>query len=157
MKFNDAAIGVFLLLFAVAEILYTRTFPQFQGQNYGPNIFPILIGVSLAICGGALLYKGLSQTESSGIVTVGDWAKNPKIILDIVLLLASVLLYVFFSNAIGFIPISIFTLSLLLYRLGSSLTKSVVIAMITTIVIHTVFAKVLLVPLPWGMLQAIAW
>lgn len=157
MKFNDAVIGVFLLLFAVAEITYTYTFPQFQGQNYGPNIFPILIGVGLSVCGCALIYKGLRQSDSVGVVMIGDWAKNRNTVLDIIILFVSILFYVLFSEQIGFIPISLLILSLLLYRLGSSLSNSLLIATITTFVMHAIFAKALLVPLPWGILQAIAW
>lgn len=37
MRFNDAVIGAVLVIFAVAEILYTRTFPSLHGQAYGPR------------------------------------------------------------------------------------------------------------------------
>ena len=45
----------------------------------------------------------------------------------------------------------------LLKSFGSGLVTSVVIAALSTLGIHTLFARVLLVPLPWGLLQPVAW
>ena len=45
MRVNDAVIGGVLVLFALAMIWYTRTFPAMPGQDYGPALFPVLIGI----------------------------------------------------------------------------------------------------------------
>ena len=42
MRLNDAVIGIALILFALAMIAYTRTFPAMPGQDYGPALFPVL-------------------------------------------------------------------------------------------------------------------
>jgi hypothetical protein len=65
--------------------------------------------------------------------------------------------YILVSAALGFIPTSLLILTLLLIRFGSSLRASILVAFATTFVIHTLFAKVLLVPLPWGILPPVAW
>ena len=59
MRVNDAITGGVLVVFAVAEIAYTRTFPSLHGQKYGPDLFPMLIGVGLFICGVALIFRGI--------------------------------------------------------------------------------------------------
>jgi len=59
VKVNDAITGAVLVVFAVAEIAYTRTFPSLHGQSYGPNLFPSLIGAGLAGCGLILILRGL--------------------------------------------------------------------------------------------------
>lgn len=60
--------------------------------------------------------------------------------------------YVLLSDTIGFIPLSILILSVLLYRLGSALLPSLLIALTVTILLQLLFARVLLVPLPSGLL-----
>lgn len=157
MKLNDAVTGVFLLLFAIGEMLYTRTFPQLSGQSYGPNLFPVLVGAGLAICGCILIARGYRARASVPLFAAGGWAKSRRHVLDVIVLLAAVLAYVIFSDFIGFIPLSLLILSVLLYRLGSSIAKSLLVATAATFVLHTIFSKALLVPLPWGLLSPVAW
>lgn len=157
MRFNNAIPGVILILFAIAEIVYTNTFPRLHGQDYGPDLFPILIGVGLFVCGAILVGQGIAERRTVPMVEIGDWAQDRGNLLNLALLIGSILLYVFTSDQIGFIPLSLLILSVLMFRFGSSLGASVLIAIATTFIIHTLFAKVLLVPLPWGILLPFAW
>jgi len=70
----------------------------------------------------------------------------------LLLLLLALLGYILFSEWLGFIPMSMIILSVLLYRLGSSILASLLIAMATTAALQILFAKLLLVPLPAGLL-----
>jgi putative tricarboxylic transport membrane protein len=45
----------------------------------------------------------------------------------------------------------------LLYRFGAGPFLSISVALVTTLAIQQVFVSVLLVPLPWGLLEPIAW
>ncbi len=167
MRFNDAITGAVLVVFAVAEIAYTRTFPSLHGQSYGPDLFPMLIGLGLFGCGCVLIIRGLyarrvhsgESTESTSFnwIDSGNIADSTHARINAVLMVVFLLLYILLSDWIGFIPLSLATVSILLYRLGSSLLSSAVIAILTTIVIQFLFAKVLLVPLPAGWLQGIVW
>ncbi|MGI9386651.1 MAG: tripartite tricarboxylate transporter TctB family protein [Methyloligellaceae bacterium] len=157
MRINDAIIGIALIGFALAEISYASTFPRLHGQDYGPNLFPIIIGVGLIVCGIALTFKGLAQRAGMPMVVVGDWAQDRDNVWNVVLLVGGILFYILISGWLGFVLTSFLILTMLLVRLGSSWLISVVAAMATTLVIHTLFAKVLLVPLPWGILLPVAW
>ncbi len=162
MKVNDAITGAVLVVFAVAEIAYTRTFPSLHGQSYGPNLFPSLIGAGLAGCGLILILRGLvaRRAESgpaSSWIDFGNIAQSRHARINALLVIAFLFIYIFLSDWIGFIPLSIATIACLLYRLGSSTGVSLVIAIITTAAIQMLFAKVLLVPLPAGVLQGIVW
>lgn len=157
MRFNNAVPGVILILFAIAEIVYTTTFPRLFGQDYGPNLFPILIGIGLLVCGAILVVQGIAERGTVPVADIGGWAQDRGNLLNVALLLGSILLYILVSDAVGFIPLSLLILTTLLVRFGSSLGASLVIATATTFVIHTLFAKVLLVPLPWGIMLPIAW
>lgn len=167
MRFNDAITGAVLVVFAVAEIAYTRTFPSLHGQSYGPDLFPVLIGLGLFGCGCVLIVRGLyarraNARESTELTSVswidsGNIDNSTHARFNAILTVAFLLLYILLSDWIGFIPLSLATVSILLIRLGSSIVSAVVIAILTTAVIQFLFAKILLVPLPAGWLQGIVW
>lgn len=171
MWLNDAVIGVVLVVFAIAEIAYSTTFPSLHGQAYGPSLFPVLIGCGLMACGMALIVRGLhtrrqqaaatpdgTQPDSADAnkrlrwVQFGDWANDRARRTNMSLIPGLLIAYILLSDLIGFIPLSIVILTVLLSRLGSSLLVSVAIAVSTTALLQMLFAKILLVPLPAGLL-----
>lgn len=157
MRFNDAVIGLFLVLFALAEIAYTRTFPSLHGQAYGPDLFPVVIGVGMIVCGVILIAGGLAARRSTPLMTVGDWASDRHQVTTFVLVIMSLLFYILASDWLGFVPVCLVILLVLFRRFGITLLPSVLAAVITTLVIQALFARFLLVPLPWGLLQPVAW
>ena len=157
MRFNNAAPGAFLIAFALAVMAYATSFPSLHGQDYGPDLFPTLIGVGLLVCGIILVIQGLAQRASVPMIEIGDWAQDRSNIINVVALLGCIVFYILASDALGFIPTSLLVLTTLLIRFGSTLAMSLLLAAITTLIIHTLFAKVLLVPLPWGILLPVAW
>lgn len=157
MRLNDAVFGLVLIAFAIAEIAYTRTFPTLHGQAYGPDLFPILIGVGFLITGTILTVQGLAQRAGQPLVELGAWADDRRNVVSFVLVLLALLFYIVASDWLGFIPTAFLIMLVLLKSLGSGLVASAVIAALTTLGIHALFARVLLVPLPWGLLQPVAW
>ncbi len=157
MRFNNVIPGGVLILFAMAEIAYANTFPRLHGQDYGPDLFPTLIGIGLFICGAILVVQGIAQRAQVPMVEIGDWAQDRRNIANVVILLAGMIFYILVSGWLGFIPTSLLIMMTLLLRFGSGWLASAVIAITTTFVIHTLFAKLLLVPLPWGILLPVAW
>jgi len=157
MRFNDSVFGVVLIAFAVAEIAYASTFPRLHGQNYGPDLFPIIIGAGLLVFGGILIARGWAQRATQPMMVVGDWAQDRANVVNVVILLGCIIFYILFSTWLGFIPTALMIQSVLLVRLGSSPALSICVSAISTMLIHTLFAKILLVPLPWGLLLPVAW
>lgn len=157
MRFNNAIPGAILMLFAVSVIAYSTTFPRLHGQDYGPNLFPTLISLGMIVCGCILIFQGILQRAVIPMVEIGDWAQDRHNVLNVAILLGCIAFYILTSDWLGFIPTSLLILTTLLVRLGSSWRTSLNAAVATTIIIHSLFAKVLLVPLPWGILLPIAW
>ena len=157
MRFNDAVFGVLLIVFAIAEIAYTRTFPSLHGQAYGPDLFPIMIGVGFLITGTILTIQGLVQRAGQPLLEVGPWADDRRNVVSFALVLLALLFYIAASDWLGFIPTAFIIMLVLLKSFGSGLLTAVVIAALTTLGIQALFARVLLVPLPWGLLQPVAW
>ena len=157
MRFNDAVFGVVLILFALAEIAYTRTFPSLHGQAYGPDLFPVVIGVGMMACGMILLATGIASWMSVPLLAVGEWASDRRQVTTFVLVILALLFYILASDWLGFVPVSLIILTTLLMRFGVGPGRSFLAAVIATLVIQALFARFLLVPLPWGLLQPVAW
>ena len=157
MRLNDAVFGVLLIVFAIAEIAYTRTFPALHGQAYGPDLFPIMIGVGFLITGTILTIQGLVQRAGQPLLEVGPWADDRRNVVSFALVLLALLFYIAASDWLGFIPTAFIIMLVLLKSFGSGLLTAVVISALTTFGIQALFARVLLVPLPWGLLQPVAW
>lgn len=157
MRFNNAVPGGVLIIFALAVIAYSTTFPSLHGQDYGPNLFPTIIGLGLVLCGAILVIQGIAQKATTPMVVIGEWARDRSNVVNVAILIGSIGFYILISDWLGFILTSLLILTTLLVRLGSTWSTSLIVAVVTTFIIHTLFAKVLLVPLPWGILLPIAW
>jgi len=157
MRLNDAVFGILLIVFAIAEIAYTRTFPSLHGQAYGPDLFPIIIGVGFLITGAILTVQGLAQRAAQPLLDLGPWADDRRNVVSFALVLLALLFYILASDWLGFVLTAFIIMVVLLKSFGSGLITAVVVAALTTLGVQALFARVLLVPLPWGLLQPVAW
>jgi len=157
MRFNDAIIGMVLLLFGAAIVIHSQSFPELPGQRYGPAFFPTILGIVFGVCGAILVVQGLLKRREMGLVKLGEWARSPRHRANLVIVILALLFYVLFSNLLGFIPTSLLIITVLMVRFGVRIGPAVLMAAAATLVIHTAFYKFLLVPLPWGFLQPLAW
>jgi len=157
MKFNDAVFGLILLALGALVLAVIRSYPGIPGQQVGPALFPGLVAVGLCVGGAMLLVKGWRERQSVAWVRLGDWAASPRHVLAAALVIGAVLFYMFASERLGFLPTSAISLLALMLSMRVPPARAVLIALITTLVIHTMFYKLLRVPLPWGVLTPIAW
>ena len=65
--------------------------------------------------------------------------------------------YVVAVDALGFVLTGTACLGALFLKFGVKPARAIVIAVVATLVIHTLFYKLLRVPLPWGVLERFAW
>ncbi len=158
MRFNDAVLGFVILVFGAAVALYAYlTFPALPGQEFGPAFFPTIIGTVLAGCGTVLLVQGLVKQRTVPLAQLGEWARLPGHVVNFFLIFLALIAYILFTDSVGFIPVSFLILTGLMMRFGSRWVTAVGIGLAATLLIHTVFYKLLLVPLPWGILQPVEW
>lgn len=157
MRVNDAVTGAALVLLALAVIGYSLSFPSIQGQPYGPGLFPIMIGVALVICGVALVVKGLAERRTDPLVQLPDWARSPRLAVSFVLGIGGTVFYIYAVDVLGFVLTGFLLLGILFLWLRGRPLSSLALAAGITLATHVVFHDVLLVPLPWGLLQPLAW
>jgi putative tricarboxylic transport membrane protein len=158
VRINDAVIGAVLVLFALAMIWHTRTFPAMPGQDYGPAVFPVLIGIGFLITGLILIVSGLRRRRTEPLFAGGEWLRSRRHVLGFLAVLGGLVAYILVSDWLGFIPTALLLLFgwLVLFRNGKPVS-SLVIALAVTLVVNYAFSELLLVPLPLGLLQSLIY
>jgi putative tricarboxylic transport membrane protein len=155
MKFNDAVWGGLCLALGAAVLWHVQSFPEMRGQKYGPAVFPGLIAVGFIACGVLLFLRGVKSGAPAA--QIGDWVNHRDAIKRVFALLAALGFYILAVNTIGFLPTAVLCLFALFWSAGVPLARNVVIAIIASLVIHTLFYKFMRVPLPWGVFKNFAW
>jgi len=133
MKINDVLSGLLIGSFGAAIYLHARSFPPLPGQNVGPNMFPQLIATGLG------------------------WLGQGRIALGFLLIPLVLVFYVAVSESLGFLPTAVILLMTLFLVFKVRLRTAIVVAVLGALCIHTLFYKLLKVPLPWGLLKSVAW
>ena len=121
------------------------------GQKFGPAWFPGLIAAGLAICGGALLYKGTRR--SGGWIAFPEWMQRGQARAAVLAVLGGLLFYILAADLLGFHITALAVVALWVRALGASWRVSAAVAVVAPILIHLAFYKALRVPLPWGLLE----
>lgn len=159
MKFNDAVWGAGMVVFAGALLWYVQGFPTIPGQKVGPAVLPGALAVGIGVCGAILLVRGLRERAASGVAWVEwpEWFGSMPQLRAFVVLVAVNVLYLVAVDRLGFVVVGTIYLAALMMTLRVRASRALPIALVMTLVIHYAFYKLLKVPLPWGVLQAIAW
>lgn len=161
MKLNDAVWGALFLLLGVAILVHVQSFPAMPGQKVGPALFPGAIAATLCACALILIVRGVAARSRDGDgaawLTADGWVRSPRQLLAFALVIGVNVFYIAVVDRLGFIPTGIIYLAALFLGFRVRLANALVIAVITTLVIHYAFYKLLKVPLPWGVLTKWAW
>ncbi|MFW6077683.1 MAG: tripartite tricarboxylate transporter TctB family protein [Hyphomicrobiales bacterium] len=159
MKVNDAISGVGLILLAGLIYWLTSDFPGMHGQPYGPALFPRLIAVLMALAGLGLIVSGVRSRAEAPLVALPDWMRSPWHAANLAAVILAVVFYIMVSRTLGFVLTGfiILTVLFLMLRGRAHLWSSLAIAAVAIIAIQQFFGDLLRVPLPWGVLQPVAW
>jgi len=161
VKLNDAVWGALFLLLSATILIHVRNFPTIPGQNVGPALFPGVIAAALGVCALLLIARGMAVRRSGGEreqwVALDGWLASPRHVLAFLLVIGVNVFYILLVDKLGFILTGVIYLGALFAAFGVRLRLILPVAIIVTFGIHYSFYKVLKVPLPWGLLQGVAW
>jgi putative tricarboxylic transport membrane protein len=157
MRLPDRVTGLFLVGLGAAAAYGGWRLPPVPGQPVGPNVFPLVIGIGLALCGLAIAFGiGHSFEEEEEIVPYeGGEAPAPRgklYALRALLPPALLLFYVAVADRVGFILTAAIIVYVTATALGARWKLALPITVLAPIVIHLIFSKLLRVPLPIGLL-----
>jgi putative tricarboxylic transport membrane protein len=158
VRINDAVAGVVLILFGLAIVWHAQSFPDMPGQNYGPALFPTVIGVGFILCGAVLTLGGLRRRAVEPWLHLEPWAASRARLLDAASVIGGLLFYILLSDQLGFLITAMALLTFWLVRFrGGHLLSSLPIAAGATLVVDYAFRSMLLVPLPIGPFAILPW
>ena len=157
MKLNDAVFGLALLALALTVIAVSASYPTVPAQRVGPALFPSLIAVGIAIGGLILIARGWRQRTTVPMLRWDPWVRSPRHVTGFFTIIGAVVVYLSAVDHLGFVLTSLAMLTVLFRVFAIPWWRSLLIAVIATLVIHFAFYKLLRVPLPWGVLAPIAW
>jgi putative tricarboxylic transport membrane protein len=156
MKLGDALSGLTIVLVGLAIVAYSARFPAMPGQAIGPAAFPMMIGIGLTLLGVALMVTG-TWTEHGWRVELEEWIHKPRMVMNFALVAASLLFYCFAVDHLGFFITAFIFLTVLFVAFGVTRVWIAPVALAVTLLIHYGFYSLLRVPLPWGVMETLAW
>ena len=157
MRLPDSVTGLFLVGLGAAAAYGGWQLPPVPGQPVGPNVFPLVIGSGLALCGLAIAF-GVGRTfeEEEEIIPLEAGQKEPpqsKLYgLRALLPPALLLFYVAVAERVGFIITAAIIVFVTATALGARWRIALPLAVLAPVGIHLIFSKLLRVPLPIGLL-----
>jgi putative tricarboxylic transport membrane protein len=159
MQLSDRFTGLFLIALGGVSAYGGSRLPPVPGQQVGPNVFPMVVGAGLIVC-GALIALGIgrhfedeaeadlaahSAPEASRSAT-GWWRGLMGLVPPGLLLF-----YVFAVDRLGFLVTAAAIVLTASLALGARLRLAVPLAIGAPLFVHLVFSKLLRVPLPPGL------
>jgi len=162
MKLDDRVWGALFALLGVAILWHVRAFPHIPGQNVGPALFPGIVAAALLVCGALLIGGALRARRADGVAAARwiagpEWLGSRPHVVAFAVLVASNVFYLLVVDRLGFVPTAFVYLAALMWVLRVRPALALPVALAMALLIHYAFYKLLRVPLPWGVLQGVAW
>ena len=158
MQLSDRVTGSFLVVLGGACAYGGWLLPPVPGQEIGPDVFPLVIGVGLVIC-GIMIALGIGHAfeEQEELVAPLPGEKPPPPItwgrgLTALIPAGLLVFYVYAVDRLGiWLTAGLITLAAAL-ALGARLRLAIPLAILTPMIVDLIFSKLLRVPLPPGLL-----
>lgn len=146
MKLTDRTLGIAAILFAVflGVFGYGLKAP-FSYEPIGPNAFPLLLAVVMAICGLILTIKGGNEAE----------ANTKSANLRIFTMVAYIVLYAFFFQILGFVIATTLMAVFVGKLFGATWIKAIIGGVVMSVLMFLLFDTGLDVVLPEGLLRGV--
>ena len=122
------------------------------------SLFGLFVGAMPGLT-AAMAWSGWRARPRSGepLLELAAWARDPRLRNNFVFTFSLIVAYVVLSERVGFILLSPAMLFALFWRLGVPPVRGALIAVGATAAIYVMFARLLHVPLPRGLLDGIVW
>lgn len=156
MKLNEAVLGAVFCALGLWMIFYSTGLPKPRHLQYGPGLFPTLMGAGLAVCGGIQVIAGLLRWRAAPIIERPVWLGDRRLVLSLAVIPAACLFYYVAAESLGFFFTGLTILIVMLLVGGVAPVRAAVVSLIMITATTMIFASILHVPLPWGVLAPIS-
>lgn len=144
-KFNDRVFGLVMLVIAVAYYYGATQFPvPFGGSEaVGPETFPKLLAVILAICSLYMIVKPDPDNH---------WPAS-RTFVELGIAVVTLIVYALLLEPLGFIVSTMLAVGTLCWRMGARPIKAYLTGLVSGVVVFVLFTYGLELPLPLGLLE----
>jgi len=167
MQLSDRVTGLFMVALGGLAAYGGSRLPPVPGQQIGPNVFPLVVGIGLAICGAMIAFgigrryeeeaeADLAKITGRIAAETGEaeapptsWWRGLRALVPPALLL----FYAAAVDRIGFLPTAAVVVLVASLALGARLRLAIPMAIGAPLFVNMVFLKLLRVPLPSGLLS----
>jgi len=151
MKISDTVVGAGFVTAGALIIAGTLNYPTLDAGHPGPSLFPRILGGLMAVFGGLVSLKGLRTGDATQDV---EWLLLHKStsFINAVFVLVGVTAYILFVEKLGFLLMGALLLFVVMWRLKVPPLKALIVAVVFNTIVHFLFAKIMRVPLPLGIL-----
>lgn len=150
MRVNDAVIGLCMILLGIVVFIHVQSFPTQGDGHAGPSLFPSVLGILFVVAGFVLVRQGIRSKAPL-------FTRLPELdahgIGNIALTLGAIVFYILVSEKLGFLLTSFTVMIVMMLMLKARFATALPVAIGTTLCIYAIFNKMLLVPLPRGILS----
>ena len=156
---KDHYCGIVLILFGGWLIWEASSFPALAGMPYGAGLFPTIAALGMCICGFLILITALIKRRSAQPLEeeASTQKKEYRPLINTIAVITAVIIYALLLNIVGFHILSFFMLAVLFLVLQVRWFTTLLLASGVTVGVHFIFYSMLHVPLPWGLMEPIAW
>tara|TARA_R110002020_G_scaffold161837_6_gene347201 strand:+ start:737 stop:1234 length:498 start_codon:yes stop_codon:yes gene_type:complete len=155
---RDLFTGLAFVIAGIATIVTAQQFPTLPSLQYGPSLFPSIVGAGFCL-GGALLAanslwnrrRGLALQASTEAATLKE-SSTGKSGLAMLLPPLAIVFYIFASGYLGaMITMAVIMFVLMIMR-KTVPWVALVASLLMALAIYFIFSHYLLIPLPQGVL-----
>ena len=162
MRLSDRITGLVICgLGAVAAYAGSRL-PPVPGQKVGPSAFPFIIGIGLCLCGLMIALRighSFEEEAEADLAAHSDLpteeqvlaAHGPLYQLRVLIPPALLVFYALAAERLGFYVTAVLMILTAALVFGARPRLALPVALITPVLVHLVFYKLLRVPLPSGL------
>lgn len=150
MTLQDRIGGFILVILGVAVVIASLGLPSIPGQPVGPAVFPTVLGVALGLAGLVIFAKPQHQ------VSQGTEPLETTSVISTLRMLSPVAILIlgfFIMESIGFLVTGFLIILITSLLLRGPVVGSLLLSVVMTVVIYTIFSSLLRVPLPAGILS----
>ncbi|MCR4425228.1 MAG: tripartite tricarboxylate transporter TctB family protein [Firmicutes bacterium] len=161
MRKQSLIIGLCCVSLGVTVLLLTRDFPAFRVRGVelpGPAFFPNLIAFGLLVCGAAefvVAFRARGSETSSDqcpVRTLAGLFGNQGFLSGLIMV-ACIIAYGVLHERLGFLLTTAIMSTIIMLRFKVRPAQSILASILVTVGLALIFARLLRVPLPTGVLS----
>ena len=158
MKLDDRVLGGGLFAFGALVFWHAQSFPLMAGLPYGPGLFPSIAAVGMMACGAAIaLFRKPVPASSQTPAGTDNRPTGAAAAFRLAAILAIVIAMALSMDWLGFHISASLCVAATALVFGRGPVSALALGITSAFVAHAIFYSFLRVPLPWGLLEPVAW